>query len=181
MKNSVVAKRYARAIFSSLSDAEVLTVVKELSSCYMVLASDGTLKKFFTNPIISREQKNKLVAALAENLNLSSQSKEILKLLSEKGRILFASDIAEELQLLKDIKDGVHRGVVRSATALTQDVREQIEGRLKGLTGKNLVMSYKEDKNLIGGLVAQVGGWTLDDSLSTHMKRLKEELNRSNT
>lgn len=181
MKNSVVAKRYARAIFGSLNESEAQIVSKELASAYIVLASDGVLKGFLTNPTISRDQKSQIVTVLADQLKMAAATKEILNLLNEKGRMLFAGDIAEELQHLRDQKDGIHRGVVRSATPLSAEIRSQIESRLKGLTGKNILMSYKEDKSLIGGLVAEVGGLTLDDSLVTHMKKLKEELNRSNT
>jgi F-type H+-transporting ATPase subunit delta len=43
---------------------------------------------------------------------------------------------------------------------------------------KKIILTYKEDPTLLGGVVAQVGGWTFDDSIETHLIKMNEELNR---
>jgi F-type H+-transporting ATPase subunit delta len=77
-----------------------------------------------------------------------------------------------------DIEEGVTRGVVRSAQALNDDAKKEIENKINKVLNKKIVLTYEQDPKLLGGVVAQVGGWTFDDSLDTHLKKLNEELNR---
>jgi uncharacterized protein YbcI len=53
-----------------------------------------------------------------------------------------------------------------------------IKEKLEKLTGKKVVLEYHEDKSLIGGLVAQVGSFSFDDSLETQLRLMREDLKR---
>jgi F-type H+-transporting ATPase subunit delta len=61
---------------------------------------------------------------------------------------------------------------------LAQESRTKIEDIVTKVTRKKVILSFVEDAKLIGGTVAQVGGWTFDDSLESHLRRLNEDLNR---
>ncbi|MFZ4405339.1 MAG: F0F1 ATP synthase subunit delta, partial [Pseudobdellovibrionaceae bacterium] len=41
---------------------------------------------------------------------------------------------------------------------------------------KKIILTSQKDPSLLGGLVAQVGGWTFDDSLKAHLSKLEEIL-----
>ena len=68
---------------------------------------------------------------------------------------------------------------MRSATVLAPEERKQIETLVSRATKKQVILSYKEDPSLVGGLVAEVGSFTFDDSLISHLKRINEQLTRS--
>jgi F-type H+-transporting ATPase subunit delta len=61
---------------------------------------------------------------------------------------------------------------------LNEDDRRKLEQTIAGVTKKKVILNFTEDKKLMGGLVAQVGGWSFDDSLQSHLTRLTEDLNR---
>jgi F-type H+-transporting ATPase subunit delta len=46
------------------------------------------------------------------------------------------------------------------------------------VTGKKVILEYKEDASLLGGLIAEVGSLTFDDSLETQLRTMNEELKR---
>jgi F-type H+-transporting ATPase subunit delta len=46
------------------------------------------------------------------------------------------------------------------------------------ILNKKIVLTYTEDPGLLGGMVAQVGGWNFDETIEKHLKRMSDELNR---
>jgi F-type H+-transporting ATPase subunit delta len=67
---------------------------------------------------------------------------------------------------------------VKSAKALSDEGRKDLEGKISKILNKKIILTYKEESTLLGGVVAQVGGWTFDDSIETHLIKLNEEINR---
>jgi F-type H+-transporting ATPase subunit delta len=95
-----------------------------------------------------------------------------------KGRLQHISDILTSFEEIVDSQNGIIRGSVRSAVKLDQDARQNIEKVVSHFVKKKVILTYSEDVSLVGGVVAQVGGWTFEDTLDSHLRRLKEDLNR---
>src|SRR4029077_20300117 len=96
-----------------------------------------------------------------------------------KNRLGIFSEIVTAFEHITDEAHGVTRGTVRSATVLAPEERKRIETLVGRATKKQVILTYKEDPSLLGGLVAEVGSFTFDDSLHAHLKRINEQLNRS--
>jgi F-type H+-transporting ATPase subunit delta len=101
-----------------------------------------------------------------------------LLLLAHKNRLNLFFDIVDAFEEISDLDHGVTRGTVKSAKALGPEARNKIEATVNKVTGKKVILNYTEDADLLGGMMAQVGGWTFDDSLETHLTRMSEDLNR---
>lgn len=104
--------------------------------------------------------------------------KNFVFLLARKQRLGIFNDVVTAYQALADEKHGVVRGTVRSTTVLAPDERKRIEQTVNRVTKKNSILTYKEDPLLLGGLVAEVGSYTFDDSLASHLRRMNEQLTR---
>ena len=96
-----------------------------------------------------------------------------------KGRVELLPEIALAYEARSDEANGVTRGEVRSSTVLTSEERARIESKVSEVTKKKVILTYKEDPEVIGGLIAEVGGYRFDDTLRSHLKRLKDDINRS--
>ena len=116
---------------------------------------------------------------MAEKVKLPEILKNFMLLLGMKNRLSLFADIVTSYQSIADEAHGVTRGVVRSATVLAPDERKRIEELVGRATKKQVILTYKEDPSLLGGLIAEVGSFTFDDSLSSHLTRINEQLNRS--
>ncbi|MES2964311.1 MAG: ATP synthase F1 subunit delta, partial [Bdellovibrionota bacterium] len=103
---------------------------------------------------------------------------DLINLLARKDRLGVFGEIVHAFEAEADAANNVARGVVRSATVLGQDDRKRIEDQVERVLKKKVILSYKVDPSVIGGLVAQVGSYTFDDSISAHLKRMNEELKR---
>lgn len=179
MRVSEVSKRYAKALLAvTKQKGEHSKALVELQALAQALFSDSTVKNYFSNPMISSDKK---VAALKAALAGRGASEEVLNtliLLGEKNRLNILDQVALAFQELLDTEEGLTRGVVRSAQPLSADAQKEVEQKINKILNKKIVLTYEQDPKLLGGVIAQVGGWTFDDSIDTHLKKLNEELNR---
>ncbi len=177
---SELSKRYAKAFFDYLKESGLISQVfpqmERLSGI-----SGEVFFEFVSSPVISVEEKQKVLEKTIEEV-LGDGSTEILnlvRLLVRKKRSEILPEVIRSFLQIVDEDQGVTRGSVVSASALNTDYKKMIEDKVIEMTKRNVVLNYVEDKSLIGGLVAQVGGWTFDDSLSSHLKRLRDQLKRT--
>lgn len=175
MVTSEVSKRYAKALLAVTKQKGVHA--KAFADLQAVAGGFKTERGYFENPMVSPEQKVTAVKAALTG-KVSEEVLNTILLLAEKGRLSVLDEVAQAFQDFLDIEEGITRGVVRSAQALSADGQKEIEQKISKVLNKKIVLTYEQDPKLLGGVVAQVGGWTFDDSIDTHLKKLNEELNR---
>lgn len=180
MKSSTLAKRYAKALFSlSVENKTQDRVLSDLRALHASFSQDPSIQAFFDSPLANGVQKSGVVKKSLEGKSASTEVSQFLMLLAEKDRLSIFPDVVDAFQNEIDSANNVCRGTVRSTTALAPAERTQIEKTVEGVLKKKVIMTYKVDPSVIGGLVAQVGSHTFDDSLATHLKRMGEELRRT--
>ncbi|NQY99167.1 MAG: ATP synthase F1 subunit delta [Bdellovibrionales bacterium] len=178
-KSSELATRYAKALYKLASDAgEIEKTMEELLEVRQVFQTEPDIVAFITSPLVSNDKKESVINDGLNGNKLSSNTKNFLKLLAKKDRFQVLPDIFDAFQALIDDESGVVRGVVKSTSALESDIKSKIESKISSVTGKKVMLDYEVSSDLVGGLQAQVGTYTFDDSLISHLNRLNEELNR---
>lgn len=179
MNTSEVSKRYAKALLAATKQkgihAKAYTELQAVATGFM---KDEDTKNFFQNPTISSDQKVTVVKSALANTQLSEEVLSTILLLASKDRLGVIDEVAQAFQDYVDQEDGITRGTVRSAQPLDEAARKSVEANIMKVLNKKIVLTYSQDPKLLGGIVAQVGGWTFDDSVDTHLKKLNEELNR---
>jgi F-type H+-transporting ATPase subunit delta len=75
---SEVAKRYAKALFDSISDKNQFgAILTELREFEKVLHENGDIGRFFESPLINSEQKVEVAKAAFSKIQLSEQVKNL--------------------------------------------------------------------------------------------------------
>jgi F-type H+-transporting ATPase subunit delta len=69
-----------------------------------------------------------------------------------------------------------HRAVIESATALTDDVRRDVQAGLARVYGAGLETSFEENSRLIGGMRIKVGSDVYDGSIRSRLDALERRL-----
>lgn len=179
MVTSEVSKRYAKALLAATKQKGVHTkAFAELQAVVKGFTGDAAVKSYFENPMVNSDQKVAAVKSALTGKGLSEEVLSAIVLMAEKNRLSALNDVVHSFQDLMDVEEGVTRGVVRSAQSLNDEAKKEIEQKINKILNKKIVLTYEQDPKLLGGIVAQVGGWTFDDSLDAHLKKLNEELNR---
>lgn len=179
MRVSELSLRYAKAAFELAKEKKnEERVFSDLRALSELFEKDKDIHGFLTSPLIKPEQKEAVIEKAVANGGLSEEAHQLLILLAKNERLRLFSEVAQAFQNQLDKANGVSRGVVRSATALAPNERQQIEKIVEKAINKKVIMTYKVDPSVIGGLVAQVGSYTFDDSLEAHLRKMNEELKR---
>ncbi len=178
MRISEVSRRYSRALYDSAKENKTAELVlSELKMLEQAIASDKSIAEFIKSPVVPSNEK---ITVLKNSLTakVSPELAHFVLLLAENSRLNLLTEIAKGFEEITDEGNGVVRGLVRSAAALSAESRKKIEETVTKVTKKKVILSFTEDAKLLGGMVAQVGGWTFDDSLDSHLIRLGEDLKR---
>src|SRR4029450_8193316 len=85
-------------------------------------------------------------------------------LLVDKNRFSIFPDIVREYEAIADELGRRVRAIVTTSAPLDATLQKQVEAALADTMKKQVLVEFKVDKDLIGGLVAQVGGKVFDAS-----------------
>jgi len=180
VKNTVLAKRYAKALFQVGKEENALddfnAALSEMSALYAQVPEvvDG-----LTNPVYPQDVREKVMDHLLANMRVTPMVANFMKLLVQKRRAGVLPDIAEVFQAMVDEERNMCRGTVTSATPLSGALNSRIKATLEKITGKQILLRTEIDPSIIGGIVAQVGDLVLDGSIKTQLTGLKESIKGS--
>lgn len=174
------AREYAKALYNSLNSADektqTLSLLKGLSSS---LGEDSSLMDQVKSKALSSENTKKTMAVLLENLKAPMVVQNFFNLLVDKGRMELLPDLASEFEALTDEENEILRGVVKSALSLTDEKRQELEAKFSKKMDKKVILTYEQDAKVVAGVKVEIGAFTYDDTIQTHIKKIKENLNRS--
>ncbi len=178
MSINQVAFPYARALFEiAKSNNSTEKIFAELREVATALTKEISISQFLNSPVAAIDAKKAVLKKALEG-KASAEVLSSILLMADKGRLAYFGDMVSAFELIIDESNGVSRGTVRSATPLDAEARKKIEDTVTKATKKKVILSFKEDSKIIGGMIAQVGGLTFDDSLDSHLIRMNEELKR---
>ncbi|GAB4373653.1 MAG: ATP synthase F1 subunit delta [Acidobacteriota bacterium] len=173
----LIAERYAEALARVVDDTDQLVqVTREVQAIADLVRASRELRVVLANPIISREQKDAVVGAIAERLGASRLVRRFLQVVSQHGRLVILPEIADALGRACDARTGVHPVELRSATPLDASLRERLVRALERIVGGKVRLSEKVDPEIIGGLVARIGTRVYDGSLRTQLEKMRSRL-----
>lgn len=182
MSESVVAERYARALFElGLESGQLAMMTDQLRSVAASYRESQELREVLSDPRVTEEQTQKFVEALSQRMALSTLVKNSLQVLIQRRRISALPDIVKRLVSLTDEKTGVLRASVTSAVPLSDAQGLALSTELERLTGKRIVLERMTDSNLIAGIVTKIGDHVIDASLRGRFEQLERRLSESPT
>lgn len=176
MLRGAVGARYAEALYEiAKREKAVDTIEQELQAVDAIIRENRDLQKILYHPRVTPEDKKSLLSDLLSG-KISAVTMEFLKLLVERQREQFLSDIVSYYTNLANKARNVAEAGVSSAVDLTAEEKQLLADLLNKLTGKKVETSYKVDPSLIGGIVVRIGDRVIDGSIRTRLTTLREHL-----
>lgn len=181
MTGNIVARRYAKALFALAAKAGKKAPAeygKDLEAFASILEASPDLLRVFANPVIAAADKKAVLAGVVGKLGLKPMVVNFLSLLADKERLAFVLEVSAYYRTLLDEAEGVMRGRLVTAYALSDQRQDQIKAKLEKQSGKKLVLSFGVDPAILGGVLLKVGDKVLDASLRAQLEILKEQIKR---
>ena len=177
MINGSIGRRYAKALLQiGIATKSFDAMGRELDRAAETFAKSQELRDALENPVFPADKRRLVVEEIARRLALSSNVRNLLLLLLDKGRISALPDIARAHRQLVDEEAGRARATITSATPLDPALEARLKGALEKQTGKTVILEKKIDPTLIGGVIAQVGDLVLDGSIKTQLQQIRDDL-----
>ncbi|HJM36364.1 MAG: F0F1 ATP synthase subunit delta [Dehalococcoidales bacterium] len=174
MARRAYARRYARAVFQVALERQELDRWQSDLNKVVGLGKDDDLVALLENPKLRFSDKAKLLAERLGEINPFALN--LVYLLVTRDKFSLVGEINEEYQRLLDSHHGIEPAVVVTAVLLDDETKSRLAKRLEAIVGKKVVVQHEVDPNVLGGVVARVGGKLLDGSTRSRLVALKKEL-----
>ncbi len=174
-----IANRYAKALIELAEEKKIVDrTTADLAAFADAVEATPTLRKLFTSPIFTPDNKKAVIADLAAKLNMHAVTKRFVEHLAETGRIRYIREVREAYQEL--LATRLNRAAVRltTAAAIAPADLAGIKQKLESLTGKQVDIDTRIDPALIGGAKAQVGSVVFDGSIRNQLSKMRDRLTR---
>lgn len=171
-----IVRRYASALFSAASKADVVDRVEsDLGFVSYVTESSPALWDAMISPIIPRAKKEQILVDLFGE-RVHEITLNYLKLLVDKRREEALKETEAEYVGLANEARGIVDAEVTSAVALDEEQEKKLIAKLTAMTGKRIVLSKRVDRGLVAGVLVRIGDTVIDGSVRGQLAALREEL-----
>ncbi|MFL6517015.1 MAG: F0F1 ATP synthase subunit delta [Bacillus sp. (in: firmicutes)] len=176
MSNSMVAKRYALALFQIAKETQALGVIEEeLRVVKEVVQYIPELKNILNSSKLSIEEKKEIIKSSFATVNVNVLNTMLI--LIDRHREDQIVDVANEFLELANDEMGIAEAKVYSTRELTDAEREAISSVFAAKVGKkSLKIENIVDSNLLGGIRLRIGNRIYDGSLRGKLDRLERKL-----
>lgn len=181
MTDAVIARRYAHALFALGKKTGMKELERHgtsLGALDSLLGASPELDKVFKSPVVSVEEKRKVLAKLLKSIDADKTMTNFCLLLADKGRLSSLRHIATCYGTLLDAEKGVIRGRLCTAVSLDAKKQSHLKELLEKKAGKSIELAFDVDKSILGGVVLKVGDRVLDASLRAQLAILRDTIKR---
>ena len=170
----LISDRYASALYDLASEKKLVDVVlDDLLFIQSTIKNNKDLKLVIKSPLIKSNDKLEILQNILKSKNPNELSLTFLKVLSKNKRFQKTVDIISQFKNINAQKRGDVLADITSAEKLSNEQQDNIKEQLRTILGDKLSLSYKVDKQIIGGLIIKVGSKMIDTSLSNKINKLK--------
>lgn len=177
MKQTILAKRYAKAIFTIGQEQEKYEEYDEvLQGLADLYTTHPEVVDAMTNPLYPMDVKENVMKGIVGSMKVDTIMGNFLNLLVQKKRAEILPEIAVAFKTMVDEAKNISHGNVISAIELSDELKANVQTILEKLTGKKVELTTSVDPSIIGGIIAKVGDLVLDGSIKTQLAGLKDSI-----
>ena len=179
-RTTEVGGRYAQALFDlALETGRLEAVRADLKSLKAAWTESADLRRLATSPIISAEDQQKGLVAIADKAKFDGTTKKFLGLLAQNGRAKDLPAVIAGFEARYAKHAGIVAAEVVSAQPLDAKQLAAIKTALNKSLGKAPELTARVDPSILGGLKVKVGSKLFDASLKTKLDQMKFALKRA--
>jgi F-type H+-transporting ATPase subunit delta len=176
MSTASRAALYAQALFESATGQNCLERISaDLQMIERCIAAAPREFFLLNHPSLgSAQQQQILDTTLGASLHLLTRN--LLRTLVQRRALILLPHLGAAFASLVDAVHRVLHVHVRSATALTPALKQQLLDKLTQRTGRVIQPSFDVDRSLIGGMQIHYEDTLIDTSVQGSLERLRKQL-----
>ena len=181
MSIEIVADKYSSAMFELAQEQNKLELMEEqLGYVASVMVDQPELRSFLENPIVTVDAKIKLISKIFDS-SIDKVALHFIYVMIKRGRYRYIASAIEAFIKKSRAARGILEATVTVAEPITADVEASVQAKLREVTGKDVILSVRQDPSIMGGIVIQVGDKRIDGSVARRLEELEKSLLRTNS
>ncbi len=178
-RDTVVSKRYAKALFELAAEKSVVSEVEEqLKLIAQTIEANPELTHFLNFPNIDLAKKISVLKDAFKG-NLSDIVYNTIGLMLEKGRQDLLGDLHNDYVKLSNEALGLADATVYSAKPLSDKESEQVAAQFSKLLNKKIRIEQVVEPKLIGGIQVRIGDRLYDGSIAGKLSKMEQLLKQT--
>jgi F-type H+-transporting ATPase subunit delta len=170
-----VARPYAVAAFDEASKLGNLKGWSEMLQSAAESVVNPEVYALITSPRVTRSQLEGLMLALCGD-KISAIERNFIKLLVESQRLVLLPEITAMFETMRAEAEKSVDVIVTSAFDLDEPQKQKIAAAMKKRMGREIRLSCKTDRELLGGIIIRAGDKVIDGSARTRLSELANAL-----
>jgi F-type H+-transporting ATPase subunit delta len=176
LNESKISVRYAKALFSSAVERNLLDVVKnDVDFLLQLLHTQPRLKELLSSPVVKAKEKGGFLDKIFSN-QFQQLTMDFLHLLLKNNREVYLLEMCLNFQSLYSKLTGIKSAKLTTAIELDTAQLQQFNQLIQIHFGSKAEVLTTVDENLLGGFILKVEDQQLDASVSTQLKKMRREL-----
>lgn len=171
-----LARPYAKAAFEVAVADKTLDEWSEALSVLAAVTADDKIAILLASPTLSAEKQSEALVGVCGD-KVSDKAANLVRLLAENRRLLLFAEISAGFETLKAEHLKAIEVELISAFELSEEVVEQLSKALHKRLDREIALTRRVDRHLIGGAVIRAGDTVIDNSVRGKLKKLAESMN----
>jgi len=178
MMESVLAKRYARALLDLAKEEGEVEVYREgIRRFQEALKVQPDLLKLLCNRDFNLKKRKNIIEWMSEKYQYPTHLSHFFFLLLDRGRMFLVPEIFKIFEEQVNTLNNTVVAQVRTADETTaQKILEELKVVFGKITKKKVECVLESDPSLIGGFQVRIGDTVYDGSIRAQLDQLKETL-----
>lgn len=176
MNDSIIAKRYAKAIFKLGKDHNRLkSYTPQLRVLQNIIRDNENFQFLLQNPVINGSSKKAILKKLFDG-KFHNDIISLLTLLVDKRREAYLPDIIRAYIKMYQNFANIQQVDITTAHTFDEATITKIKNILDEMTGKTSEIQTNIDESLIGGFLLRVDDKQLDATVSGQLNAIRKQL-----
>jgi len=175
--SEIATGRYALALFElGQENSELNRIEIESKSLQELFKKSSEFMSFVKDPTYKRNEQLETIKIVNNRFKFTNTFSKFLSLLCFKRRLFFLEKILNNFLQLVSKSRGEIKAKLSSSKKLSQVEIENIQKQLSENFTSKIILDYKYDPTLIGGLIIQVGSIMIDASIKNRLEQLEKSM-----
>jgi len=173
---STLARPYARAAFEYARGHEALDAWAQQLATAAAVVVEARLESLLDNPALTAEQQAQTLNEVCGD-ELGIEMKNFISILADNKRLSLLPEVRSQfVQFKTNLEKSIDVEVI-SAFDLSDETQEKLAGVLGKKLEREVNVSTRTDRDLLGGVLIRAGDMVIDGSVRGRLNKLAEAMN----